>query len=127
MADNNSIEWVEADFHINQRTGPDKTVSGITCAGLGIYSDCDGVWFITHLGSGLIVIPAYVQTRDEAARFGNMILALCDWSFQSTHDLSTERRVAISGGIREIRWNMEDEEIARQTAAMEKKMERGDD
>jgi hypothetical protein len=90
--------WKPTEFKIDQRGEQPRTVSGFTCQGVGIYHYLNDTWTITHLSSGLRILDVYVDTKEEAFRFGDMVLDLGNWDFGGLDVLPEIARTVLRDG-----------------------------
>src|SRR5271169_6089747 len=107
------MNWTEQQYEIDQNGYLKKTVSGVVCMGLGIHHEQGDAWSITHIPSGLRIIPVLVDTCREAERFGKMLLDLGNWSFEKRSDLPQKEVKHLSCGARAIMHLMRQEFDAR--------------
>ena len=105
--------WQPADFKIYLGGEKSPTVPGFTRQGVGIYHYQNDVWTITHLSSGLRILDVYVDTKEEAFRFGDMVLDLGDWDFGGIDVLPEIAHAALLDGVIRIRDIMRAEYDAR--------------
>ncbi len=100
------MEWIDQNFEIDQRYGPKKMVSGIACGGVGIHHEYDDNFTISHITTGLRIMPVLVETMDEAKSYGARVLALGNWDFASPYEVDQAYYDGLKAGVIKIMADM---------------------